>query len=214
MKRECEDYHSYVFRNGTFIGDFESMYQNCDDPWEQSSRENDRTEKNIAIQLLKRYNCKSVVEIGCGKGYFTNILHQHDFDVTGIDISPTAIQKAKEKFPNIKFKVGDILDFDIYGIAKQQCILLSEVTWYILDKLQDFLTFYNTTQNIYLLHLLSFYAPGRQKYGTEYFTNIDSMLKYFNLDYMEYGQIYKNSDNGDYRTYFMALPKKLKRNLP
>ena len=30
-------YQDYVIKDGKFIGDFEKMYQNCSDPWEQSN---------------------------------------------------------------------------------------------------------------------------------------------------------------------------------
>lgn len=28
-----KDYHDYVIKNGGFIGKFEEMYQNIEDPW-------------------------------------------------------------------------------------------------------------------------------------------------------------------------------------
>ena len=34
MKRmNSKDYHDYVFKDGKFIGAFEEMYQNVEDPW-------------------------------------------------------------------------------------------------------------------------------------------------------------------------------------
>ncbi len=30
------DYHKYVINDGKFVGDFENMYKDCDDPWNQS----------------------------------------------------------------------------------------------------------------------------------------------------------------------------------
>ena len=32
------DYHKYVIKDGKFIGDFETMHQNCEDPWFQDSK--------------------------------------------------------------------------------------------------------------------------------------------------------------------------------
>jgi len=33
IKGNPHDYHDYVFKDGKFIGAFEEMYLNVDDPW-------------------------------------------------------------------------------------------------------------------------------------------------------------------------------------
>jgi SAM-dependent methyltransferase len=56
--------------------------------------------------------CKTI-DLGCGAGYYAIYLASRGFDVTGIDISPTAIKIAKEKAEkeNVKciFIVADVL---------------------------------------------------------------------------------------------------------
>ena len=49
---------------------------------------------------------KQVLDVGCGAGYFTNYLKTRfsRADVYGVDISKTAITKAKKKYKNITFK--------------------------------------------------------------------------------------------------------------
>lgn len=56
--------------------------------------------------------CKTI-DLGCGAGYYAIYLASRGFDVTGIDISPTAIKIAKEKAEkeNVKciFTAADVL---------------------------------------------------------------------------------------------------------
>jgi 2-polyprenyl-3-methyl-5-hydroxy-6-metoxy-1,4-benzoquinol methylase len=61
--------------------------------------------------------CKAI-DIGCGLGYYTYYLATKGFDVTGVDISVFAINKAKEKFQkkdlSCRFKQANLLDKKLY----------------------------------------------------------------------------------------------------
>ena len=55
-----------------------------------------------------------ILDIGCGTGHHVASLGAKNFDVLGIDISTSMIEKAKENFPDYKFNVGDALDVNIF----------------------------------------------------------------------------------------------------
>ena len=52
---------------------------------------------------------KRILDIGCGVGILASELQQAGNDVTGVDISPFAIQEMQSFFPEITGKVADIL---------------------------------------------------------------------------------------------------------
>jgi predicted TPR repeat methyltransferase len=110
-------YHKFVFdsENRRFVGDFDKMYQEEDvqnfDSWFQDDM--NHLTKRLALTVLERYNFSSVVDFGCGKGAFTNLLKKANNKVTGIDISETAVQKAKAKYPDIDFIASDAKYFDV-----------------------------------------------------------------------------------------------------
>src|ERR1700733_9322803 len=63
----------------------------------------DRVEQIDDYQQLFKQFCsfegKNVVEIGCNKGYMLNSFLQHDnFNATGCDIDPKALEYARNKF--------------------------------------------------------------------------------------------------------------------
>jgi len=109
------------------------------------------------------------MELGCGLGHFTSRIATAAFTVLGVDVSPTAIEKARLQYSSTcEFCVRDILDYDIYRKFRPELLVMSEITWYILDKLDAFLDFARTElYNVYLLPLLVTYPPGVQKYGTK-----------------------------------------------
>ena len=67
------------------------------------------------VELLESGKIKpcKAIDLGCGTGHYAIWLASRGFDVTGIDISPTAINLAKEnaakKGIKCKFQVGDML---------------------------------------------------------------------------------------------------------
>ena len=104
-------------------------------------------------------------------------------DVSGIDISSTAIKKAKKQFPQLDFRVGEANQLkEMYMLDKYDAIVLGEVLWYILDDLEQFILMLKREFRGYLIINQVFYKAGVQKYGTEYFTNQEEMIKYIGLD--------------------------------
>jgi hypothetical protein len=50
---KSDDYHDYVIKDGKFIGAFEEMYQNIDDPWHHGDATD--IQYDMALYLIGRY---------------------------------------------------------------------------------------------------------------------------------------------------------------
>jgi len=57
---------------------------------------------------------KTVLDIACGSGFGTFLLAQEAREVTGVDVSPEAVEHAENNFSrnNIKFDAGDALEYN------------------------------------------------------------------------------------------------------
>ena len=64
-------YQDYVIRDGRFVGEFEEMYLDYEDPWHQTQRELWASDKAVALNLIRKVGAKRVMEVGCGLGRFT-----------------------------------------------------------------------------------------------------------------------------------------------
>ena len=211
------DFHDYVIKDGKLVGEFEQMYQDHESPWNQVNEEQYQSDKAVTINKVLNIHATrdkpiNVLELGCGLGYFTDRIRSSlpkDCNVMGIDVSSTAISTAKRLFPDCKFKTADILDFDVYRKFKPDIILMPQITWYVLEKLKSFLDFLKSEFiDTILIHNLIVYPKGIQKYGKEYFTNIDEILKFFDMNYQEYGSFYTPTTSYGIRTYFVGTFKK------
>jgi len=65
----------------------------------------------ISRELIKDLG-KSIADIGCGDGDFLSLLNEYHTRV-GVDISEKRINKAKNRFPNIEFKLGDCYNIEL-----------------------------------------------------------------------------------------------------
>jgi SAM-dependent methyltransferase len=62
-----------------------------------------------ALAALELATGSRVLELGCGAGNIAGSLVARGFDVTGIDISPTAIAWANDRAVGARFVVGDVV---------------------------------------------------------------------------------------------------------
>src|SRR5689334_5232544 len=110
-------YQDYVIADGRLIGDFETMYQDFNDPWEQTQREEYASEKAVALNLLarlkERQGCRRVLELGCGFGDFSARATTLGYEAVGMDISETAVRKARSRHPETQFIVGALSDHQL-----------------------------------------------------------------------------------------------------
>ncbi len=73
--------------------------------------------KMHVLNLLEK-PAGSILDIGCGPGIYTKELLERDFRVTGIDISPKMIERARGKFSGeiergtVTFSAGEIYDLE------------------------------------------------------------------------------------------------------
>ncbi len=191
-------YQDYVIKGGRLIGEFEQMYRDHEDPWQQAELDALETEKSVGISLVKRLgifcDTKKVLELGCGFGHYSQRFAEMGFETIGIDISKTAIDKARELHPSCRFEVGQINDYATLKEFAPDVIVMSEISWYILDDLKAFLDFIREEMpQVYILHILTTYPPGEQGYGREYFTNLKEIMLYFKMLYLESGEVHCRS---------------------
>lgn len=120
---DADGYRKYVFDTARrrFVGEFEAMYRAEStegfDSWHQDDSR--QLQRQVALEILARWNFDRVLDVGCGKGAFTHRLKKANNDVLAVDISQTAIEIARSRFPDVRFQQADLSpasrDWDALG---------------------------------------------------------------------------------------------------
>jgi len=179
-----------------FIGNFEGFYKSVGDPWGQSSLSDDKQMDEFYIRsrsnLLKRLKlikpiinkAQPMIEIGCGLGYVVNLISTNlDINVIGLDISETAIEKAKFLFPNNQFIVHDISK-EKKSFATPSVVILSNILWYILEDIEtiskNIIHLFHPSNSYPKVIIQNAFFKGNQRYGKSICNGFEGgQLNYF-----------------------------------
>jgi SAM-dependent methyltransferase len=135
------DYHDYVFRDGKLIGDFDNMYRHAKGiPWDQD-KHCDRWYAEVGMLMLKdQAPYDTILEIGCGLGFFAAKLKKISRRGTGkveaFDVSRNAIEKARRLHPGIKFYVDNVSDGSFRPRHQYDLVVVKDVFWYVFEHMQ------------------------------------------------------------------------------
>lgn len=61
-----------------------------------------------ALQSLKIKPTQTLLDVGCGTGYFSDLAYKQGVDVTGIDASEELIKQARKRNTKIEFSTGEM----------------------------------------------------------------------------------------------------------
>ena len=95
----------------------------------------------------------------------------------GLDVSLTAIEKAKERNPGLNFDCRNILK-DEFKEDNFDLVVLSEVLWYILDDLPTFFTRVSSMMSATGSLAIHQYFPADQRFGRELIEGLPGFLNF------------------------------------
>lgn len=132
VKENFEQRDTFTFKKGVEI--YDDFYANI---YDHLVYNNIKTDYEIGT-ILNSTNPSShsvILDIGCGTGHHVAKLTDKNLEVIGIDISPSMIKAAMEKYPTHKFQVGDALDVGQFSPSSFTHILCLYFTiYYFKDK--------------------------------------------------------------------------------
>jgi 2-polyprenyl-3-methyl-5-hydroxy-6-metoxy-1,4-benzoquinol methylase len=113
---------------------FEDVFSS-EDPWHLGSVQ-EQYRYHIAINYIKKNFLKpgmKVLELGCAEGNFTEFLAREGYNITAVDISETAITRAKKKnIEGVEYVSSEMTEYiKENDIKKFDLILLMECLYYL-----------------------------------------------------------------------------------
>ncbi len=125
---------------------YEGMYQtfiNYDEEFE------------FYFKVLKKYHCRSVLEVGCGTGNLAQCFRTHQFDYVGLDLSDDMLRIAKKNNPGSTFLKGDMRNFTLQKHV-ESCIITGRSISYVTSDEDVKNAFASIGKNLTSLGILCF----------------------------------------------------------
>ena len=133
------------------------------DPWNMEStgerRRFDGTNR-IAVEAFGRVG--TLLELGCGEGHQTSHFTQIADSVRGLDVSATAIERARKRLPGAEFAVADIFG-QPWGDNEGQFDLVTacEMLYYLKEPAATI----ERMRHLGKACLVTVYSPGLRRLG-------------------------------------------------
>ena len=129
------------------FGKFEKLFKIKKDPWNFSTSKYEKKRFNIILEFVNMIKPQSILELGCAEGHLTGSLFLICPDITAVEISETAIQRAAQMVCGPKFISGDLTK--IKFAKNYSMIVAAEVLYYLKE--EDINKFIKNCQTDYLL---------------------------------------------------------------
>jgi len=177
-----QPYHKYVFdaRQRKFIGRFEEMYANEDKEHFDSWFQDDVSDfsRRFSSWVISQNRYSSILDVGCGKGTFANLLKKNGNRIVGVDISPTAIAKARSRYPGIDF-LAMTVDQALGKKGSWDLIVMMEILSYLKDWRKVIQKASRRGRRIFI----SLYLPPKPMGFVKSFSSLKkSLTKYFEIE--------------------------------
>ena len=110
---------------------WENVFE-TEDPWGYSESQYEAWKFDLTLSVLGDEKPKRALEIACAEGHLTMRIAPRVGFLTAIDISPTAVARARKRcqaFDNVEIQVLNLIDGKLPG--KQNLIVCSEMLFYL-----------------------------------------------------------------------------------
>lgn len=111
--------------------ELERLFQWSEDPWNFRSSQYEKDRLHFLLEVIKRYPHDTILEVGCAEGVFTSQLRNLGKQVVAIDVSPTALSRAKRHCPDVSFIHQSLQDFS--SATKFDLVVCAETLYYMKD---------------------------------------------------------------------------------
>lgn len=112
---------------------FHKMYRDSDDPWGFANRWYEQRKYALTMAALSKRRYRRAFEAGCSIGVFTEQLASRCDEVLAVDLSPKAIDIARQRLlpmaDRVTVEAGNFVDDWPAGVF--DLIVLSEVLYYL-----------------------------------------------------------------------------------
>jgi SAM-dependent methyltransferase len=110
---------------------FEDLYARDPDPWGFETSAYEAAKYDATMDALEGRRFHTGLEIGCSIGVLTQRLARQVDELLAVDVTETALERARERVPNVNFERREIPEQ--FPDGRFDLIVCSEVLYYLDD---------------------------------------------------------------------------------
>ena len=113
------------------------------------------------LHYIREFNLQpgTLLDLGCGNGFWSGLFAEEGFTVTGVDIEPDYIFEGRLKHPDVRFERADARD--PLGLGLFDVVFIRAISAFYAPTLDDAeLVIRNGLRHVNGAMLLSFYTDG------------------------------------------------------
>lgn len=183
------NWNDYWFQGDKLIRDFESMYQDIDEPWLQREKAfQPRLFVGLSLLqwMLREDSTRKleILDVGAGLGGPTQYLKPYG-KITATDISETAVKKAEKLVPDVTWVADDITKHRAEFEGRFDLIWMSEVIVMVLTEIDEALSNVVSYMKPGGRMIFNYYMPDNawtSRYLADSRTLYDKLTEYFEVE--------------------------------
>lgn len=110
----------------------------------------------LVASLRQSVRLQSVVDVGCGLGYFSVVLRDLGFAVLAVDGRPENVDEAKRRYTAIEFRVADAEDPCIRSLGKFDLVFCFGLLYHLENPLIAIRNLFEMTEKVAILEGMCF----------------------------------------------------------
>jgi FkbM family methyltransferase len=114
--------------------------------------------EKVLASIEKEMQLTSAVDVGCGVGYFSELLKNHHLKVLALDGRPENVTEATSRVPGVEFRVGDAEDRRLGSLGKFDLTLCFGLLYHLENPFATIRNLYELTGKVAVVE--SMCLPG------------------------------------------------------
>jgi SAM-dependent methyltransferase len=125
-------HYDHLYSSGYMAG-FTDVYEYC----------RYKSVSQTLATLATTFHPEAILDVGCGQGRYAELLRSHfpQAQISGVDFSPIAVQKAQARYTDMSFYLGKAEQMDFIPSGSVDLVLNIEVLEHVVDARQTLTEF-------------------------------------------------------------------------
>jgi SAM-dependent methyltransferase len=116
--------------------------------------------RRLLPELQHRLVLRTAIDVGCGAGHFSGLLHELGFEVTALDGRPENVAEAARRNPAVRFHAADVEDASLSRFGRFDLVLCFGLLYHLENPFRAIRNLFGLTRSVLVME--SMCIPGEQ----------------------------------------------------